>query len=95
MDNAQMLTQISQIRQVSASDKLSETLDSVSMGQNISSATSLIGKNITALGDDSKDVTGVVDKVTVAGNDVKIHIGNRTAKITNIREILPASTATN
>lgn len=93
MDNAQMLTQISQIRQVSSSDKLSETLDNVSLGQNISSATTLIGKSVTALGDDQKDVTGVVDKVTVAGGEVKIHIGNSTAKLTNIRSIVPAATS--
>ncbi|MDX1962531.1 MAG: flagellar hook capping FlgD N-terminal domain-containing protein [Pirellulales bacterium] len=92
-DNTQLLTQISQIRQVSASDKLSSTLDSVLLGQNLSSGTNLIGKKIAALGDDQKDLSGVVDKVTVAGGVVKVHIGERTASLTNVREILPTNAA--
>ncbi|MGC4003565.1 MAG: flagellar hook capping FlgD N-terminal domain-containing protein [Pirellulales bacterium] len=91
-DNTALLTQISQIRQVSASDKLTTTLDSVLLGQNLTSATSMIGKTVTALGDDNKDVTGVIDKVTVAGGDVKIHIGDKSISLKNIREVVTPTT---
>ncbi len=37
MDNKDMLTQLSEIRQVGSTDKLTNTLDSVLLGQNISS----------------------------------------------------------
>src|ERR1700753_2503627 len=60
MDNSQMLTQLSEIRQVGSTDKLTSTLNSVLLGQNISSATNLIGANITALSDDNQQVSGVV-----------------------------------
>ena len=42
MDNDQMLNQISQLRSIGATDKLTNTLDSVLLGQNITSSTALI-----------------------------------------------------
>src|SRR3982751_196340 len=58
MDASQMLTQIGQITQVGSTQQLTSTLDSVLLGQNVNNATSLIGKMITGIGDDGKDVTG-------------------------------------
>src|SRR5882757_8118119 len=65
MDASQMLTQIGQITQVGSTQQLTGTLDSVLLGQNVSNATSLIGKTIQGLDDTGKDVTGKVDKVTI------------------------------
>ena len=91
MDNAQMIEQIGQIRQIDASTKLTTTLDAVLMGQNISSASSLIGKTITGLDADSNRITGQVDKVTVADGVPKLHVGSRTVTLNNVGEILPAA----
>ena len=60
LDNKDMLAQISQIREVGATDKLTETLESVLLGQNIASATNLIGADIDALSDDNQRVSGTV-----------------------------------
>src|SRR4051794_12754826 len=76
MDNSQMLTQLSEIRQVGSTDKLTSTLNSVLLGQNISSATNLIGANITALSDDNQQVTGVVDRVSVTDGQPKLHVAS-------------------
>src|SRR5262245_63103667 len=65
LDNKDMLAQISQIREVGATDKLTQTLDSVLLGQNISSATNLIGADISAISDDGQSITGVVERVSV------------------------------
>src|SRR5436309_1258444 len=46
MDSSQMLTQIGQISQVSSTQSLTTTLNSVLLGQNVNNATSLIGKTI-------------------------------------------------
>jgi flagellar basal-body rod modification protein FlgD len=96
MDNSQMMQQINQLREISATDKLTDTLDSVLLGQNLSTASSLIGKEVKALSDDAKDITGVVDRVTVetSGNDnakrtLRVHIGNNKVDLKNIREIHP------
>src|SRR3990172_5794435 len=65
LDNKDMLAQISQIREVGATDRLTETLDSVLLGQNIASATNLIGTDISALSDDGESVAGVVNRVSI------------------------------
>src|SRR5262245_63026396 len=65
MDNTQLVQQIGEIRQISATTQLSETLLAVSAGQSLTTASSLIGKHITALDENSQNVSGVVDKLTV------------------------------
>ncbi len=89
MDNAQMLQQISQMRQIGATDSLSETLEAVLFGQSISNASSLIGREVRALGDDGNEVTGYVEKVAVADGQVKVYLGTNAVSLSNIREILP------
>ena len=76
MDNSQMLTQLSEIRQVGSTDKLTSTLNSVLLGQSISSATNLIGANITALSDDKQQVSGIVDKVSITDGEPKLHVAS-------------------
>ena len=96
MDNTQLVQQIGEIRQISATTQLSETLLAVSAGQSLSTASSLIGKRVTALSDDNQNVTGVVDKVTVdidPKNSEKrtynVHIGTQSVSLKNVREVLP------
>jgi hypothetical protein len=73
-DNKDMLTQISQIREVGATDRLTETLDSVLLGQNIASATNLIGADIDGLSDDNQRVSGIVKRISLAGGEPKLHL---------------------
>lgn len=96
MDNSEILAQIGQIRSISASDQLRETLASVLTGQNLATASGLIGKEVRALSDDGSDVVGVVDKVSIEVDDdsdrsLKIHIGSQQFDIDNIREIIGSS----
>jgi flagellar hook assembly protein FlgD len=79
LDNKDMLAQISQIREVGATDKLTQTLDSVLLGQNISSATNLIGADISALSDDGESITGIVDRVSIDKGQPKLHVENMSA----------------
>lgn len=74
MENDQMLAQIGQMREIAASDKLSQTLDSVLLGQNIASATNLIGAEIDALSDDNQRVTGKVLSIAIADGIPKLHL---------------------
>lgn len=95
MDNAQMLTQISQIREIGSTNKLTETLTSLAIGQELSMASSMIGKQVRALDNAAKDVDGVVDRISVQTDSedpsirkVSVHIGDSVVDIKNIREIL-------
>lgn len=91
MDNAQLVQQISQIREIGATNQLSETLASLQLGQNLSTASSLIGKQVLALGDDGTDIQGVVDRVSVEVSGDKRtlqgHIGEQTFDLGNVREV--------
>ncbi|HTN73667.1 MAG TPA: flagellar hook capping FlgD N-terminal domain-containing protein [Pirellulaceae bacterium] len=95
MDNTQMLQQIGQLRQITSNDKLSGTLDSVLTGQNLATASGLIGKEVKALTDDAQDITGVIDRVSVQTSEdksqrkLRVHIGDKSIDVNNIREILP------
>jgi flagellar basal-body rod modification protein FlgD len=95
MDNAQMLEQIGQIRQIGSTNKLTDTLSTLAIGQELSMASSLIGKEVSALDNNSKDVTGIVDRVAVQtdakdnnNRKVQVHIGDSIVDIKNIREIV-------
>lgn len=77
LDNDELIAQFSQIRSVGATEKLTSTLESVLLGQNISSATNLIGAEIDGISDDGDTVTGVVERVTVAGGQPKLHLDLR------------------
>ena len=92
MENSEMLNQISQIREIGATDKLTSTLDAVLTGQNLTSASSLIGKEVKALSDDNEQVAGVVDRVTVTNGVPKLHVGEKTIGLNNISDILNSTT---
>lgn len=84
MDNKDMLNQIAQIRAVGASDQLTKTLNSVLLGQNITSATNLIGADISALADDGQAISGVVNRIAIDKGTPKLHVEN-------IPAVLPSS----
>jgi flagellar basal-body rod modification protein FlgD len=96
MDNNQLVQQINSIRQLSSTTALTDTLSSVLIGQNIATASGMIGKNVKALADDGSEVSGKVDRVAVTVDtkdenkrEVRVHIGGQEVKISNVREIIP------
>jgi len=87
LENDQLLQQVSQIREVGATEKLTETLDSVLLGQNVTSATALIGKHVRALTSNGKNVEGVVDRVTISDGEPSLHIGTFQVPLSNVAEV--------
>lgn len=79
MDNQEMLNTISQIREISASDKLSGTLDSVLRGQNVTTATGLIGTKVEGLTDDGRRVNGDVQNVTINDGEPELELAVNTS----------------
>ena len=74
LDNSEMLAQINQIREIGSTDKLTSTLNSVLLGQNIASSTGLIGTDIDAVSDDNQLVSGTVTRVTIEDGAPKLHL---------------------
>jgi flagellar basal-body rod modification protein FlgD len=81
LENKDMLAQISQIREVGATDKLTATLDSVLLGQNIASATNLIGAQVSAISDEGERVIGLVDSVSIDKGSPKLKVENPTGVV--------------
>lgn len=94
MDNTQLVQQLGHIREIAATDQLTNTLTTVASSQSLTTASSLLGKHVSALSDDSQNVTGVVDRVSVTvdpDNDdqriYKVHIGSQAIDLNNVREV--------
>ena len=94
MDNTQLVQQLGHIREIAATTQLTETLSSVATGQSLTTASSLLGKEVAALTDDGENVTGVIDRVSVSvdseDNDkrsYRIHIGEHSVDLNNVREV--------
>jgi flagellar basal-body rod modification protein FlgD len=90
LENHQILQQISQIREIEATSQLSTTLDAVLLGQSLSNASGLINKQIKALTDSGEQVSGRVDRVSVADNKVLLHVGEQAVGLNNLSEISPS-----
>ena len=94
MDNTQLVQQIGSIREIAATDQLTGTLNTLQTGQSLNTASSLIGKRVTALTTDNQNITGVVDRVSVEvdenNNDkrtYRVHIGEQSVDLRNVREV--------
>ncbi len=93
-DNAALMEQVSQLRSLSANDKLTSTLTSFSVTQELTTASSLIGKKVDGLDDSGSAINGVVERVSVKVDEkdrnnrqVKVHVDGKTVDIKNVREI--------
>ena len=68
-------------------------MSNLSSSQELVTASGLIGRTITGLADDLSNVDGVVDRVTVETTEenqersIKVHVGEKTMDIKNIRTI--------
>jgi flagellar basal-body rod modification protein FlgD len=94
MDNTQLVQQIGELRSIAASDQLTGTLQSMQTQQSLTTASSLIGKRVTAISTDNQNVTGTVSSVSVevdpennAKRTYKVKIGNQTIDLQNVRNV--------
>src|SRR3954449_4819847 len=65
MDNTQLVQQIGELRSIAASDQLTTTLQSLQTQQSLTTAASLIGKQVTALDSKNNNISGTISAVTV------------------------------
>jgi flagellar basal-body rod modification protein FlgD len=98
MDNSEMVQQIGQIREIGATDQLTSTLSNLASSQELVTASSLIGEQVTGLAEDGSPVDGIIDRITVETDleknerSIKVHVGGKTMSIKNIREIQTGQT---
>ena len=90
MDNAQIVQQISQIKAIQSNTQLMETLESVLLGQNVSTASGMIGKTIQGLTADGDQVSGVVERVTITDGIPTLYVGEEAVTLKNVSAIQAA-----
>jgi flagellar basal-body rod modification protein FlgD len=89
MQNSQIMQELGQMQQITASNKLTSTLDGMALGQSLSNATSLIGKNIDGIDDSGNPAAGVVSKVSISNNTAKLYVGSQVLSLNNVQDVLP------
>jgi flagellar basal-body rod modification protein FlgD len=94
MDNTQLVQQIGELRSIAASDQLTATLQAVQTQQSLTTASSLIGKRVTAISTDNENVTGKITSVSVevdpddnTKRTYKVKIGDQTIDLQNVRQV--------
>ncbi len=88
MQNSQIMQELGQMQQITASNKLTSTLDGMALGQSLSNATGLIGKQIDGIDDNGDPASGVVSRVSVANSKAKLHVGAQIVSLTNVQDIV-------
>lgn len=86
-DNQQLLQQIGEIKNIAASNKLTETLEAVQLNDSVSSAAGLIGKHVSGLDDAGDRVDGKVDKVSISDGQPRVLVGSKSVRMANISEV--------
>ena len=93
-DNAALLQQVGELRSISSNDQLVTTLKGFSNTQELTTASSLIGKTVKGLDVGAKEVNGEVTSVSVKIDEkdrnkrqVQVHVGDQIVDIKNVREI--------
>jgi flagellar basal-body rod modification protein FlgD len=92
-DSSEFLQQITQIREIGASDKMTETLDRVLAGQNLAMASGLIGKEVVGMDSQLNEVRGVVERVAMVtdratdSQSLQVYVDGKSFAIDRVREI--------
>ncbi len=85
MDSDQLLNQISQMRALQANLELESSLKGLTLGQQLSSATSFIGKTVTAVtGSDQTEVSGMVESVVVKDGAALLRVNGQQIPMADI-----------
>jgi flagellar basal-body rod modification protein FlgD len=92
LDDNQLLQQVSAINSLSASGKLVETLNNLSLNQGLGAASSLIGRQVTATVD-GRELVGVVDRVVVEKGEIYVVFGENKVSLGKIQSVGPAASA--
>jgi flagellar basal-body rod modification protein FlgD len=94
MDNTQLVQQIGELRSIAASDQLTTSLQALQTQQSLTTAASLIGKEVSAIDTNGNNVSGTISAVTVQVDQTnnnkrsyQVKIGDQTIDLSNVREV--------
>lgn len=93
MTNAEMLQQVTQIGTLQSQETLSTSLDTMTLQNQISSASSMIGKSVTGTDADGNAITGTVASIKVVDKNVTLHLTSGSdLSLSNVTGVANATT---
>ena len=90
MGNEQLLNQLSMMRNLQSSIELSNTLKGLTGSQELSTASSFIGKKISGLTKDDESVSGIADRVFMADQTVYLRVNGKDVPLSKVSSISQA-----
>ena len=93
VSNTEILQEVSQIKNIQSNAELTTTLQSVLLGQNLATASSLLQKTVTAMTSSGQSITGTVNAVSISNGDATLDVGGYAADLSSVTAILPTGTA--
>jgi flagellar basal-body rod modification protein FlgD len=84
MDSDQLLNQVSQMRALQSNIELSDSLKALTLSQQLTSAASFLGKQVTAPDANNQNFSGVVDRVVLQDGKTLLGIGNQQVELSKI-----------
>ena len=88
MDNSQFLDQLIGLQTLDQSAAMTDGLRTFQNFMEMSYGSSLVGKNVKALGNDGELVEGIVSKVVVEDGSASVVVDNKKIPVSAVREIL-------
>ncbi len=92
LDNREFLGQLTQMQTLQATTALTEGLEAIVLGQQISSAGGLIGRAVRGVAPNGLEVVGTVDRVVVQGGGVLLGVGELTLPLERVTEVTESPT---
>ncbi len=91
MDNQDFLNQLTQLQTLESTQKLTEGIEAMLLGQQISSAGTMIGQQVSAQDANGLTINGVVERVQVNGTEVQIGVGDKLVPLSSVTQITAAA----
>jgi flagellar basal-body rod modification protein FlgD len=93
-DSDQILQQISEIDNITATTTLTSSLNNVATDQGFQAASALIGMQVNGVDSSGKPVSGTVDSASFSNGAASLNVGSQTMTLSGISSISPAGSST-
>ena len=87
MDSDQLLQQVSSMRALQSNIELSDSLKSLTLSQQLTSATSFLGKQIKGSDANNQAVSGAVDRVVVSNGKTLLSVGSKQVELGKVTDV--------
>ena len=87
LGNDELLSQLSTMRNLQSNIELGNALKSITVSQQLSTATTFIGKSVTGSIAGQQEVTGIADRALLKGGQAFIGIGNAEIPLTGVSRV--------